>query len=86
LWTNDRFGIHVKVFVDTLSVHIKTLGIFVEAHPLKVSPIDVIEVEWLRFTAYLFELAVQPIGAKSSLTLPAEVGIHIQSIVATESR
>jgi hypothetical protein len=86
LWANDSFGIHVKVFVDTLSVHIKPLGIPVEAHSLKVSPVDVIEVEWLRFAANLFELAMQPIGAKSSLTLPAEVRIHIQSIVATKSR
>jgi hypothetical protein len=86
LRSNDSLWVHIEVLVDTLSVHVETLRVSVKTGPLEITPIDSIPVQRLRLATDLLILTVQTIGTKSRLPLPAEVGVHIQSVEATKAR
>jgi hypothetical protein len=83
--SDDSLGIIVKILIDSFSVHFETLRIFVDTHSLKITPVDAVKVEGLRLTTNLLELAMQSVWTKSSLSLPAKVRIHVESVIATEA-
>jgi hypothetical protein len=86
LRSNDSLRIHIEILVNAFSVHVKPLSISVKAFSLQVTPVDAIKIERLWFTTNFLELAMQSVGAESSFSLPAEVGVHVQGIVATKAR